>query len=138
MLEDQSQLADFELKTKDNETLKAHRSIIAARSPVFFKMLTSDMEEAKQGWANVPDFDSIVMKEVLRFIYCNEVRDLNKIDYDLIFAAEKYQLDELKEICIDSMIAQLSSENVLKFAVIADHISKASKLFNSCVDWINR
>lgn len=105
---------DFELKTKDGMKLKAHKAVLVARSPVFEKMLQHDMKEANEGITDVPDFESLVMKEVLRYMYCNEIRGLEKIAHELIFAAEKYQLEELKEACIDEIIHSLSAENVLK------------------------
>jgi hypothetical protein len=130
-------LAKFELKTSDGEAMKVHKVVLATRSPVFFAMLNNDMQEAEKGIANVPDFDSKLMKEVLRFIYCNEVEDLNEIAHDLVFAAEKYQLDGLKDMFIDSMISTLTTENVLKILLISERVSESKKLFFKCSDLID-
>lgn len=129
---------DFQLKTNDGEVLKAHKVVLATRSPVFHAMLTKDMQEAREGCANVPDFDSKIMKEILRFIYCHDVGSVDEIARDLIYAAEKYQLDELKKICLASIIKLLSIENVVGALVISDQVSEAVYLNEKCLDLIIR
>lgn len=127
---------DIEIKTSDDEILKASKSVLSSKSPVFFAMLTSDMQETKESTVNVPDFNSKIIKELLRFIYCEEVENIEEIDSELIFAAEKYQIDELKEMCIDSMITTLSIENVIETYAIADLVSKGNKLLEHCIHMI--
>lgn len=126
-------LSDFRLKTKDGKILKAHKAILVARSPMFYAMLISNMQEPTEDFANISDYDSIIMKEVLRFIYYNDVEDLQGIAHDLVFAAEKYHVKYLKELCLDTLIASLSIENALKLLMIADRLSNASELFNESV-----
>lgn len=125
--------ADFELRCNDDQTLKCHKCILAARSVVFWAMLSSDMQEAKEGFSEVPEFDSTVMKEVLRFIYCDRVEDLDTISKKLIFAAEYYDLEVLKEICIRNIIQNLSKENVVEVLLITEKISGCEELFKKCV-----
>lgn len=86
----------------------------------------------------IKDYYSNIMIEVLRFIYCSEVENLDVIAADLISAAEKYELDGLKEICIESLIKTLSVENVLKYLTIADRLGASKKLFNLCLNVITR
>lgn len=135
LLDDES-LTDFKLKTSDSKILKVHKAFLSARSPVFHAMLRNDMEEAQTGIVDIKDFDSRTMKEVLRFIYCNEVEDLDKIAKDLIYAADKYHLLELKKMCIASIVASLTVENVLKSLEIADDVSEADMLLEHCLDII--
>lgn len=129
---------DFELRTNDGKVLKAHKVILVARSPVFFAMLTTDMQESKENSTNVPDFDSMIMNEVLRFIYCNQVKNLKEIAHDLIYAAEKYQIEGLKAICLDSITSTLNVGNVIESLVISERVSKTGELFHKCVDLIVR
>jgi speckle-type POZ protein len=129
-----STFTDFELKCSDGKVLKAHKVILVARSPVFHAILLNDMKEAQQGFAEVFDFDSTVMKEVLRFIYSNQVEGLEKISNRLIFAAEKFQLEGLKEMCIDNIVANLSPKNVLRCLRLADRVSNSKKLVAGCIE----
>lgn len=131
-------MTDFELLTSDHVVIKAHKTVLAAHSPVLCTMLRTDMEEAKTGKVNIPDFDSKTMKELLRFIYCNEVENLTEIDRTLIFAAEKYQIEELKKLCIQSIIKSLTNENVLEALKASDLITKSELLFEASLNLIVR
>ena len=99
-------------------------------------MLTNNMKESKDNFVNVPDYGSGLMSEVLRFIYCNKVENLTAIAHKLNYAAEKYQLDGLKELCLEKIILSLSSENVLKSLVIANRVSNAKDLSDHCINHI--
>lgn len=125
---------DFEIKTSDKKVLKAHKSVLAVGSPFFFGMLTTDMKENNENIAKVPE-DSAIMKEVLRFLYSSEVENLDSIAYELAIAAEKYQLVDLKEMCINSIIKTIDSENVLQ-TLMASYRLKSSKLKDKCVEMI--
>jgi hypothetical protein len=126
-------LCDLKIKANDEVVLNAHKTILIARSPVFFKMLTTDMKESDLKLVEVEDFDSTTMRELLRFIYCEEVQDLKTIAKDLIYAAEKYEVLELKEICIEELAKNVSDENVIETLIIADQISGTQKLIENCI-----
>jgi speckle-type POZ protein len=131
-------LCDFELKMNDGVTLKTHKTVLVARSPVFHKMLTTDMKEAATSSVDVPDFGSKTMRKMLRFVYCGEVENLQEVANDLIFAAEKYKIQQLKELCIDHIISQLTRENVVDALIIADRVSKTKKLLKACIGVVAR
>lgn len=77
-------LADFELRCNDGVTLKCHKCILAAHSPVFEAMLINDTDEARQGYAKILDCDSKLMKEYLRFVYYESVENIHDIAIDLL------------------------------------------------------
>lgn len=129
-------LCDFELRMNDDQTLKAHKAILSARSPVFFTMLTSGMQEATESSVHVPDFDSVTMKELLRFVYCNETRNMSEVVFDLTFAAEKYEISQLKQVCSNYMKSKITTENIIDIMIIADRVSDMRELFDKCVEFI--
>lgn len=128
---------DFRVVTSDRMVIKAHRSVLALRSNFFRGMLTSDMREAQSNIVKVPE-DSAIMKEVLRYIYSNEVKNLSSLACELVFAAEKYQIDGLKELCLDSITKTLSTENTLQALLAADRLTKSEKLKAKCFEMIAR
>jgi hypothetical protein len=69
-------------------------------------------------------------------MYRNEVEGINNVSHTLIFAAEKYELEGLKEICIESMIGSLSPNIVVSYLLISNRISNAEKLFFVCTEVI--
>jgi hypothetical protein len=123
---------DLQLKTNDKVTLKAHKTILIARSPVFFKMLATDMKESGMNLVEIEDFDSKTIREFLRFIYYEEVEGLKDVAEDLVYAAEKYEVDGLKEICIEELAKNVTDENVIETLIIADQISETSQLVSAC------
>ncbi|CRK98227.1 CLUMA_CG011590, isoform A [Clunio marinus] len=127
---------DFEIKCNDEESLYAHRVILAAKSPVFMGMMTNDMEEAAENCVTLHDVDSVTMKELLRYIYCETVENIDALAPKLIYEAEKYHLDNLKMMCKNSLISNLSADNVLDNLIIASRLSCVKDLFEKCVDVI--
>lgn len=135
---DDNLFTDFTLTTNDGEAFTAHKIVLAARSPVFLAMLTTDMQESKKSAVNVPDFDSETICELLRFIYYYEVEDLENVAHKLIYAVEKYQIEDedLKKMCVDSIVSSLTTENVLNSLIISCRVSETDNLFDECVDFI--
>jgi speckle-type POZ protein len=124
---------DLKIHADDGVTLNAHKTILIARSPVFSKMLTSNMKEATTNTVKIEDFDSKTLRELLRFIYCGQVQDLEAVAGNLVHAAEKYDLDELKKICIEQLAENVLGENVVETLIIADQVSGTEKLVKACV-----
>lgn len=135
---DKKLFTDFQIQTNDGQVLNANKAVLSARSPVFNAMLKNEMTEAKTGLVFVPDFDSKVMKLVLQFIYCDLVEGSNKTAAELVYAAEKYQLEELKQRCLNTIGSALSINNVAQAILIANRVSNATSLFNKCVRFLSR
>lgn len=127
---------DFDIETSDKKVLKAHKKVLAFGSPYFYRMLTNDMKEAQTS-VKVPE-NSAVMVKILRFIYYHEVENLSAVNFDLALAAEKYQLDDLEEICIECIIKKLTIENVVETLLAAAQLTKAEKLKDKCFDMVSR
>jgi len=66
-----------------------HKAILAARSPVFAAMFEHEMEEKKQNRVDITDMDPEVLREMLRFIYTGKAPFLDKLDAELLAAADK-------------------------------------------------
>lgn len=133
---DDEQFTDFKLKCNDGEVLTCHKFMLVARSPVIYQMLSTDLKEDQKGLAEVPDFDSAVMKQVLRFLYCDKIENLDQISYRLIFAAEKYQLKELTQMCIQNIIENLTFQNVIDSLIVSGRVTGFDSFFTECADFI--
>lgn len=60
---------------------------VAARSPVFKRMFASAMKESTTRRVEISEVDTIIFKEMLRYIYtgsCSEVLELNAVDMILL------------------------------------------------------
>lgn len=128
----ESIFTDFDLKCNDGETLNCHKWILAARSPVFEAMFSSIVKETLQGFADIEDFDSVIMREVIFFIYSGN-SNLTNLASKIIFAAEKFQLETLKEKCIDRLYEDTTEKNVIEMLHIAEKLSGCEKLLQKIV-----
>lgn len=133
---DEELLTDFEIITSDRQTIKVHKTILAARSPVFLAMLTSDLEETNTSQVTIKDVNAATMRELLRFVYGNEIENLDDISHDLVIAADKYHIEQLKRICLSSVTLSLSSANVFEALEIAGSVADTGVLENLCFDII--
>lgn len=129
---------------------KAHKAILAARSPMFRGMFSHDMKETKFNRVEVPDVDPDVLQEMLRYIYTGkcmlEPRLQNKepkeqekeqhLAIELLQAANKYQLDRLKLICEEALYKTLSADSVAEILALAD-LYNAAQLKNQAIEFIS-
>lgn len=92
------------------ETLRAHRSILAARSPVFKAELFSPMKEGTATCVWINDMEPGVFRALLDFIYTDvfpenvEEGDTTMVmAQHLLVAADRYGMDRLKLMCEDKL-----------------------------------
>ncbi|XP_020042350.1 speckle-type POZ protein-like isoform X4 [Castor canadensis] len=119
------------------QEFKAHKSVLAARSPVFNAMFEHEMEESKKNRVEINDLDPEVFKEMMRFVYTGKAPNLDKMADNLLAAADKYALERLKVMCEEALCSNLSVENVADTLVLAD-LHSAEQLKAQAIDFINR
>lgn len=103
--------------------LKAHKSILCARSPVFAAMLSLNMFECQSGVIEITDTDTTVMKELLYFMYTDQLSSptiLKDQSESLFCAASKYQIMGLVTICEDQICHDVNLENILSILCLSD------------------
>jgi len=86
--------ANFVLKC-GGKSFPCHKVILCARSSVFKRMLAGGWDEAKEGEATVEDVEPEVLGMVLEFIYSGEVTAMEGRAKELLYAADKYGLEDL-------------------------------------------
>lgn len=128
--------SDFTIICGENTKFPVHRCILSHRSSVFKNLFTVDMIESKENYVEVEDIDAETMLEVLRYIYTGQIEKLDRLTQKILYAAEKYDLQNLKAVCISVLVDQLSEENVLETLVLADRYNDEN-LFIKCMDLIN-
>ena len=138
LLEKES-LADIQFVFKDDK-VPAHSIVIAASSPVFAAIFEGGrFQEGQTRTVNIEDIDSRVFRKLLRFLYTGSSGPSKQDPSDdlqaLFLAADKYQVDALKEICEQFLICQLETETVLGHLEWA-HLYGAEKLKEVAVTYI--
>lgn len=84
---------------RDKTPIKAHKYMLASRSPVFYTMFEGSLPET--GEINVPDIDENIFQIILRYIYSDELTLSNENVKDTLYAADKYMLWKVKMSCSD-------------------------------------
>ena len=111
-----------------------HRAILSARSPVFSAMLKIEMKESKSGKVSIKDIKQETMAEMLYFIYTGLVNETALTEtnavVELLFAADMYHLDTLKDICQDKLSSILDAKNAIEFLILGEKY-QLSKLKDS-------
>ncbi|KAG8195422.1 hypothetical protein JTE90_013879 [Oedothorax gibbosus] len=126
--------SDFTLRVGDEE-FKAHKNILCARSSVFNTMLNCEMEEKLTNCVKITEFDPPTVTKMLDYIYCGQVEDLTpEVALQLYSAAEKYNLQDLKDICAEYLSTNLSVDNFCDVLILAklhngEGLMKATKVF---------
>jgi BTB/POZ domain len=108
------QFSDFKFIVKGKE-FKVHRGILAASSPVFTKMFSADMEEARKNECIVEDIEPEIFEHLLRFIYGGKLpENIGNVSMKLFEAAHYYEIKQLKKICKQQFPFVLKTENILE------------------------
>ncbi|XP_071033405.1 TD and POZ domain-containing protein 3-like [Parasteatoda tepidariorum] len=118
--------ADVKLRT-NNHVISAHRSLLRARSPVFYAMFDQEMIETKTGIIDMPDVDLEILNKFLEFLYTGTIEEF---DYDnalkLLIVADKYQVSSLCDLCSIFLVSELTVENVCEVMCVADMTNNES------------
>jgi speckle-type POZ protein len=115
--------ADIRFVFKDDQ-VPAHSAIIAASSPVFAAMFEGErFKESQTRTVDIEDIDSRVFRKLLQFLYTGSSGSTKRDPPDelqaLFLAADKYQVEALREICEEYLICQLKIESVIPLLVWA-------------------
>ncbi|XP_078170398.1 BTB/POZ and MATH domain-containing protein 2-like [Carex rostrata] len=121
------------------ETISAHRTVLAARSPVFKAEFFGPMKESKTGCVKIKDIEPKVFTLMLQFVY-TDIIPLNKeISFEmtqhLLVAADRYGLERLKLICKEKLSNSIDVENASDILVFSDK-HNCDQLKVICLDFI--
>lgn len=104
----------------DGKEFRAQKAILAARSPVFAAMFEHDTSESTHNRVDVTDVDPDVFGDMLQFVYTGRAPSLDDMAADLLVAADKYALDQLKALCEECLCSKLTVETAAELFFLAD------------------
>ena len=94
---------------------------LTGRSEVFKAMLRANMRESTSGRIQMDDVEPKVLQVILRYIYTGKVEETDSaVLLSVIYGAEKYDLESLKQYCLSELMQCFTNENVGPLAVAAD------------------
>lgn len=124
------------------EPLHAHRSLLAARSPVFRQMFfgsTSMAETATGAEVCLGDVDLPTASLFLEFLYTGQVCPTSWADEDvichLLSVGRKYEVESLVEACTARLCCTIDEENAAERLMMADLLS-VPKMRGAALEYI--
>lgn len=123
----------------DGEEVRAHRSILSARSPTFKAMFTSGLSESAEGAVIKLDCNKRIFEDVLKYIYTEQVT-LTDVDtaIEMLGRAEEYFLPGLKKECESILLKQYLTEDTATSLMVVADMYRTPALKKACVDFILR
>ena len=117
--------------------VKAHKLVLSTRSPVFKTMFQVDMKEKLTNRVKIEDVELPALQEMLTFMYTGKSPNLKSMTSELLFPADKYQLDRLKLMCEEELCSKLNLTNASQTLELPDR-HNATQLIEYCRDFIAR
>ncbi|XP_030534638.1 BTB/POZ and MATH domain-containing protein 3-like [Rhodamnia argentea] len=115
-----------------DKTFKAHKLILAARSPVFRARFFGPMGDSNIEKLVVEDVDPSIFQAMLEFIYTDEFPDISQIAgsispstytdavLHLVAAADRYSLNRLILLCESKLSERITVDTVASIVALAD------------------
>lgn len=128
-------LTDITVNASDG-SIGAHRAILATRSPVFRSMFSHNLREKELSTVNISDMSFAACQAFLNFIYGNfQAEEFLRHRLELLQAADKYDISDLKEACHESLADDIDTKNVLERLQVA-HLHRLPKLKSNCMRYL--
>ena len=121
----------------DGKTIHCHKNVLGTQSDVFETMFSNmDLNEAKSGEVEIEDFDFDTMEILIYFLYNEDVQDKKLINTKVLYAADKYNVPGLVEICATFLKCNLSVDNALEVLVASYHLNHIKDLFKAVTNFV--
>ncbi|KAK9123887.1 hypothetical protein Sjap_013489 [Stephania japonica] len=125
--------ADITFKVGEH-SFKAHKLILAARSPVFRAQFFGLVGDTNMDEVELKDIEPAVFMAMLKFIYSDTLPDVHEISslvhigtftntimaQHLLAAADRFSLDRLKSLCEAKLCEEVSAETVATTLALAE------------------
>ena len=137
ILRNNDSFCDVTIAVKDKE-FKAHRAVLAAASPFFLTLLTSNMKESNEQLIKVEleEATETVMEDALKYLYTGNVTVVDERAHNLIATANFLLLPSLKTMAGNVLKETVSTENCVFNYYFADKY-ECVELKEKCRDVIN-
>ena len=128
--------SDMVIKCGDEE-LRVHSFVMMARSPVFHRMLTTDMLEKKEKTVTVKDWQVEVVREMVNFMYTATISPNYSNLLELLAIGDKYCVSSLVTLCSALLASTIKPETALEMGVFGE-MHSADELVDKCAMFISQ
>ena len=137
ILRNNDSFCDVTIAVKDKE-FKAHRAVLAAASPFFLALLTSDMKERNEQLIKVDleEATESVVEDTLKYLYTGNVTIIEERAHNLLATANYLLLPGLKTMVSDFLEDRVTTQNCVFNYYFADKY-ECVELKSKCCEVIN-
>jgi len=126
--------SDFIIECMDKKEVHCHSHLLVAASEYFQNMFATNSQESQDGRVFIRDLKKETCDVILKYIYTGEL-DVKQATLDLYKQANYLRLIELRDLCSNYLVNNLTTENCVDVIVQADRI-KDKALKEACADFI--
>lgn len=112
-------LCDISLKIED-QSISAHRVVLAAASPYFLAMFTGNMLESRQVEVCLHDLEFKALISVVEYCYSGKIEITTKNVQSLLITSSLLQVSAVKDACVEFLQERLHPNNCLGIMNFAD------------------
>ncbi|CAM0903847.1 unnamed protein product [Alopecurus aequalis] len=125
------------------EVFRAHKLVLAMRSPVFKAEFYGPMKENRTRDIPVKDMQPAVFMASLHYIYTDTLPPMDDLDHDecgemvkhLLVAADRYAIEKMKMACEGILCKHIAVHSVATMFALADQ-HHFNKLKDACVEFL--
>jgi speckle-type POZ protein len=122
------------------QLFRAHRCVLAFRSPVFRAELFGPMKEKATQCINIDDMEPLIFESLLHFIYTDSLPDHCKDGkaeamQHLLVAADRYGVDRLRLLCESKLSDTIDVQTVATTLALAEQ-HHCSQLRQACIQFM--
>ena len=125
--------SDLVLICSDGQKMHVAKNVVSVQCPAFAATVAAVMEE--NNFAKFDDIDFKTMLKLLRFIYSGQITNIEEVDLELLIAANRFGIDDLKDMCVSSLMETFTKKGFTKVLKIADEL-KIQDLKENIIDYI--
>jgi hypothetical protein len=131
-------LKDFTI-TVGEEDFKAHKIMLAARSPVFARMIDRNLDADS---LNLVDISSDVFQTILDFIYTDDLPSTPEVVNwaELMAASEKLEIRKLADYAAMGLVHSVTADNAIEMLALGNkfnHTLLRERSFNEIKKFLN-
>ena len=111
---------DMTLVSSTGQEIQCHRFILAVRSPIFKRLFSS--QNPLEPLREVIDASTDALRAMVKYLYTDSLENQD-INEDLMTLADKYELTQMKELCLPYFVKKISADNCLKAYIYGENFS---------------
>ncbi|DBA99211.1 TPA: Galactose oxidase, central domain [Trebouxia sp. C0006] len=115
--------------------IHAHKIVLSAHSPLFKAMFQTGTKESTAREVEMGEIEGPTLTALISFMYGRLGPVPKDILIPLFIAADAHQVDKLRWLCMQQVIAAMNKKTVLEVIVVADAVTD-TELMDVCMKFL--